>query len=97
MNPSLPSPLPRGDRRLLHIVRRLVPLSQREEWSRSWGAELWCSHHAPRGAGAQSLFLGVLQDALWLRGEQVRYAVSGTAILCLVTLIVFIGVSAYLS
>lgn len=93
MNPSLPSPLPRGDRKLLRFVCRLVPFNQREEWIRSWVAELWCCHHAHRGVRTRTLFFGVLQDALWLRGEQVRQAVSGTAILCLFALLILISVS----
>ncbi len=93
MNPSLPSPLPRWDRKLLRFVCRLVPFSQREEWMRSWAAELWCCHHAHRGVRTRTLFFGILQDALWLRGEQVRRAVSGTADLCLLALLVLVGVS----
>ena len=94
MNPSLPSPLPHADRRLLHIVRRLVPASQREEWTRSWAAELWCSHHAPRGTATRTLFSGVVRDALWLRSEQLDQAVSGTPLLCLLTLLSFVALSA---
>lgn len=93
MNPSLPSPLPRSDRKLLRFVCRFVPFNQQEEWIRSWAAELWCCHHAPCDVRTRTLFFGVLQDALWLRGEQVRQAVSGTAVLCLFALLILIGVS----
>ena len=93
MNPSLPSPLPRVDCKLLGFVCPLVPFNQRQDWIRSWAAELWCCHHAHRGVRTRTLFFGVFQDALWLRGEQIRLAVSGTAVLCLFALLFFVGVS----
>jgi hypothetical protein len=83
MIPALPSPLNRADRLMLAATQWLVPVSYREDWLRSWQAELW--HRSHRGAGrpAPDLFLGVLQDALWLRTETVSRALTGTPSLCI--------------
>lgn len=55
---SLPTPLPSLDRALLRIMRFAVPRAEREEWLRSWQAELWHQHHhasqvnvSPEGLG----------------------------------------------
>jgi len=93
MMPSLPSPLQVRDCRLLHFVRFLVPAVDREEWVRSWAAELWCFRHTARPLDQRSLFFGVVQDAFWLRAECARNALSGTATLCLLTLLLLVMVA----
>ena len=97
MSHELPSPLPRYDRNLLSAVARIVPASERVEWSRIWQAELWHMHH--RGhptsrwrrtltvAMTTDLSIGLTRDALWLRGEGWRRALSGTPALCLGSLL----------
>ena len=94
MSPVLPLPLPLFDTQLLRISERIVPIAERAEWSRSWQAELWHLHHRTRSRNhLQSLALridlsiGVLRDALWLRTESWRRAFSGTALLCLASLL----------
>ena len=97
MTPLHPaSPLPVFDRRLLSAVERIVPAAERPEWSRTWHAELWHMHHRTRArrthSGAQTLALisdlsiGLTRDALWLRTESWRRALSGTPTLCLASL-----------
>lgn len=92
MRHLLPSPLPRFDRNLLRVVRRLVPGDEREEWSRTWEAELWHLHHRRRAHGvrprriASSLSVGLTRDALWLRTERLRRSYTGTPALCLAAL-----------
>ena len=92
---SLPSPLPIFDRKLLNTVERIVPAADREEWSRAWQAELWYVHHRRRHHGMQSLAImtdlavGLTRDALWMRTENWRITLSGTAALCLGSLAVF--------
>jgi hypothetical protein len=91
--PTLPNPLPNFDRRLLHAIERIVPAAQRPEWSRTWHAELWHMHHRSRARRARSralslalisdLSIGLTRDALWLRTESWRRALSGTPTLCL--------------
>ena len=90
--PSLSS-LPLFDRSLLRTLEGLVPQADRDEWSRAWQAELWHVHH--RGAqtrkrsavATRDLCVGILRDACWLRSESWRRALSGTAILCLASLL----------
>ena len=84
--------LPPFDRKLLGVVERLVPLAQREEWSRAWQAELWHMHHR-RGQRHGSALLamadfsiGLTRDALWLRTESWRRTFTGTAVLCTASL-----------
>ena len=85
----IPSSLPLLDQRLLHMVERIVPAADREEWSRAWQAELWYAHHRGRHRGRQRLAImsdlavGLTRDALWLRTESWRATLSGTAALCL--------------
>jgi hypothetical protein len=91
MSFQLPSPLPVFDRVLLRAVRHAVPLAEREEWLRSWQADLWHMHHLRgRRVGVLRLTIdlptGILLDALWLRTECWRRTFGGTPILCLVTL-----------
>lgn len=93
MSPTLPSPLPLFDRKLLAAIERIVPAAERADWSRSWHAELWHLHHRRnRPSRTQALTLladlsiGILRDALWLRSESWRRAYSGTALLCVASL-----------
>ncbi len=79
--------------RLLPVAARLVPPGEREEWSRGWQAELWHMHDRGRGAGrgrpAELLdfYVGLVLDALWLRGELWRRRLEGTPALCLAGLV----------
>ena len=81
------------ERNLLSIVRRLVPAYEREEWSRTWQAELWYMHrrsrhrHVSPVAGIVDLSIGLTRDALWLRTEKWRVGSSDTATLCLASLL----------
>jgi hypothetical protein len=85
--------LPGFERNLLSIVRRLVPAHEREEWSRTWQAELWYMHqrsrhrHVSPVAGVIDLSIGLTRDALWLRTEKWRVGSSDTATLCLASLL----------
>jgi hypothetical protein len=84
---------PRFERHLLSTVGRLVPAHEREEWSRTWQAELWYMRQRSRHrhvsplAGITDLSIGLTRDALWLRTEDWRLAVGDTATLCLVSLL----------
>jgi hypothetical protein len=84
--------LPPFDRKLLGVVERLVPIAEREEWSRTWKAELWHMHHrrGPRHRSAimsmADFSIGLTRDALWLRTESWRRAYTGTALLCIASL-----------
>jgi hypothetical protein len=81
-------PLPTFDRNLLLMVERIVPADERAEWTRGWRAELWHGHYYGRTYRATTeLTAGLIRDALWLRGESWRRAFSGTATLCLASLI----------
>jgi hypothetical protein len=91
--------LPPFDRKLLDMVERLVPLAEREEWSRVWQAELWHMHHR-RGLRHRSARLamadfsiGLTRDALWLRTESWRRTFTGTALLCIASLFGLIAVA----
>jgi hypothetical protein len=89
VRPALPS----FERNLLSLVRRLVPTHEREEWSRTWQAELWYMHQRSRHrhvsplAGILDLSIGLTRDALWLRTERWRVVSSDTATLCLASLL----------
>jgi hypothetical protein len=86
--------LPRFERCLLTTVGRLVPVQDRDEWSRTWQAELWYMHqrshhrHISPLAGITDLSIGLMRDALWLRTEGWRLNFSDTATLCLASLLV---------
>lgn len=93
MGSGLPSPLPRLYRAMLRCAEWLVPAEGRDEWRRSWQAELW--HALNVGAGrrkasgglrALDLAAGVALDAWWLRTDAWRRTYRGTAGLCLVSL-----------
>ncbi|MGB9417217.1 MAG: hypothetical protein WCB58_12960 [Acidobacteriaceae bacterium] len=93
MSPLLSPTLPDFERNLLHIVRRLVPSHERDEWSRTWQAELWYMHqrsrhrHVSPVAGILDLSIGLTRDAVWLRTEKWRVAFSDTAMVCLASLL----------
>lgn len=86
MIPALPSPLSRADHLLLTATRWLVPVTEREEWLRSWQAELWYRSHGRNARSAPGLVFGVVQDALWLRFEALRQGLIGTPTLCILLL-----------
>jgi hypothetical protein len=92
MRPVTPSPLPLFDRNLLRAVEKIVPTAEREEWSRTWRAELWHMHHRRRNRRTQNLritidlSIGLTCDALWLRTDSWSRALSGTPTLCLASL-----------
>jgi hypothetical protein len=90
MSHSLPSPLPPFDRWLLRSVMRLVPVAEREEWCRTWEAELWhmrySSRRRPAIALVSDLSIGLTRDALWLRTNSWTRTFSGTPTLCLAIL-----------
>lgn len=92
MSCGLPSPLPRLYRTVLRCAEWLVPGDGRDEWRRSWQAELWHVHHGAdrrRALGelrALDLAVGVALDAWWLRTDAWRRAYHGTAGLCLASL-----------
>ena len=87
MMPELPSPLARADRLLIAATKWLVPTAERQDWLRSWKAELWYRSHRRSTQPTPALFFGVLQDALWLRTESVSRAVTGTPSLCILLLV----------
>jgi len=91
MSPVAASPLPFFDRNLLRAVEKIVPAGEREEWSRTWRAELWHMHHqARRGKDfgiTADLSIGLMCDALWLRTDSWGRALSGTPALCLASLL----------
>lgn len=102
MSHGLPSPLPLFDRTLLRTVGKVVPSSEREEWSRTWQAELWHIYHRSRNRRSRTfgviadLSVGLTCDAVWLRTDSWRRAFSGTAILCLGSLLGLCVLSAVL-
>jgi hypothetical protein len=93
MNHAVRPTLPRFERNLLSAVRTLVPTHEREEWSRTWQAELWHLHHRSRRrqvsalSGIADLSIGLTRDALWLRTESWRLTFGDTATWCLVLLL----------
>ena len=93
MSLSSRGPLPVFDRNLLRTVEFIVPPTEREEWLRSWQAELWHLHHRTSNRRAQTmvvvtdLSIGIIRDACWLRSHSWRRALSGTATLCVGSLL----------
>jgi hypothetical protein len=80
------SPLSRFDCKMLRVAGLAVPREQRDEWNRVWQAELWHVRHRrgeAAGRAVADLSVGLICDALWLRGESWRRMLSGTAALCL--------------
>jgi hypothetical protein len=107
MSHNLPSPLPLFDRNLLRTVEKVVPSAEREEWSRTWQAELWHMHHRSRNRRGNSrsqslaittdLSIGLTRDAFWLRTDSWRRIFSGTTTLCLVSLAGLCLLSAFIA
>ena len=94
MKPVSCSSLPPGDRTLIRFGQRLVPESNRVEWLRHWHAEL-CHLRSRRGpvCGKHNLARGLLLDAAWLRKENWRLNLSGSASLCLTLLALLLSVA----
>lgn len=92
MSQPLPSPLPAFDCNLLRAVEKIVPSAERDDWSRTWRAELWHLHHRshPHPVSifgiSTDLSIGLVRDALWLRTESWRHSYTGTPTLCLASL-----------
>lgn len=88
-----PSTLPLFHRAVLRSMKHLVPLSERDEFLRSWHAELWhIDHCVPRRRLSAlrlhlDLPLGVASDALWLRTHSLRRSFAGTPTLCIASLL----------
>ena len=88
-----PLPLPALNRLVLRSVQHLVPVSEGDDFLRSWQAELFHMHHCvPRGRLSTvrlhiDLPLGVVSDALWLRTHSLRRSLAGTPALCLASLL----------
>jgi hypothetical protein len=95
-------PLPPFERRLLNAAERLVPRSEREDWRRSWTAELWCGRNRrglsqPISGRGDRLLAGLLRDACWLRAESWRRLLRGTALLCIASILALCVLSAALN
>jgi hypothetical protein len=103
MSHMLPSPLALLDRGFLRFVQKFVPRAEREEWLRSWQAELWHMHHVTqiRRTGALRLTIdlpiGIVLDAFWLRTNSWRRTFSGTSILCIISLQALCLLSAFMA
>jgi hypothetical protein len=88
-----PSLLPLFHRIVLRSVKNLVPVSERDEFLRSWHAELWHMNHGARRRRLSAirlhvdLPLGVALDALWLRTHSLRRSFAGTPTLSIVALL----------
>jgi hypothetical protein len=90
MSPLAQSPLTAFDRALLRAGEKIVPSPEREEWSRTWRAELWHMHHRRHQQSLRmtvDLSIGLMCDAMWLRADCWSRALSGTPALCLGTLL----------
>ena len=90
-------PLPRSDRHLLDLLALVVPCQDRDEWTRTWYAELWHVHHAARYRAHRAvagLAIGVACDAMWMRTDSLKRRWAGTAALCLAELCGLIGLAA---
>jgi hypothetical protein len=84
------STLPKSDQLLLRGIGYIVPQMNRDEWLRSWEAELWWCRHPLSGEAhyelSTDLSIGLCRDALWLRLESWLRLLRGTAVLCLLLL-----------
>lgn len=93
MRQPLASSLPLLDRNLLRAVEKVVPTEEREEWARTWQAELWHMRHCSRNRRSSfsgittDLSIGLIRDALWLRTDNWRRSFTGTPTLCLASLL----------
>lgn len=97
MTLSVDSALPESDRLFLRVIGCIVPPSDRDDWLRSWEAELWWRRYPPSREAHHEVFtdlsIGLCRDALWLRLDSWRRGLRGTATLCLFVL----GTSCFLS
>lgn len=90
-----PCSLPLVHRAVLRVMQHVVPPPERDDFLRSWHAELFHMHHCvPRGRLSAlrlhiDLPLGVASDALWLRTHNLRRSLTGTPALCIASLLVF--------
>ena len=90
---SRPSSLLLFHRAVLRSVQHVVPRGDRDDFLRSWRAELYHMQHCvPRGRIGALRFhldlpLGVTADAFWLRTHSLRRALAGTPSLCIASLI----------
>ena len=88
-----PSSLPLFQRILLRSARHLVPPADRDDFLRSWHAELYHMHHCvprPRLSSVRlhlDLPLGIASDALWLRTHSLCRSLAGTPTLCVGSLV----------
>jgi hypothetical protein len=103
MSQMPPSTLPLFDRGLLRAAARLVPAADREDWLRAWQAELWHMHHRSRRHGLRAFMsvadrsIGLTCDALWLRTDSWGRIWSGTAALCIASLLALCLLSAVIA
>jgi hypothetical protein len=85
--------LPLFQRVFLRCVQHLVPVAERNDFLRSWHAELYhIDHCVPRRRLSAlrmhvDLPLGVASDALWLRTHSLRRSLGGTPTLCIASLL----------
>lgn len=90
---SRPSPLPFFHRAVLRAAQRVVPFAEREDFLRTWHAELYhMLHCVPRRRLSAlrlhvDLPLGVASDAAWLRTHSLRRRLEGTPALCIASLL----------
>lgn len=93
--------LPRRDQNLLRGIGFLVPTVDREEWIRSWQAELWCRRYSTNSPRSVVFFtdlsMGLCHDALWLRLSSWEALLRGTAVLCLLSLLACCSVATLLA
>ena len=81
------------NQRIMSLAARIVPANERAEWLRVWHAELWHMHdrdlnrHVKKTGRVAGLSAGIVRDALWLRTENWRCSLRGSASLCLATLL----------
>lgn len=99
MSPKLHLQLLPFERKLLRSAGRFVPCAEREEWRRSWTAELWHIRNLGQGTRRRfsrsgDLLPGLIRDALWLRTESWSRALRGTALICLLALLGLCALSA---
>jgi hypothetical protein len=82
-------------RAVLGAMQYMVPLAERDDFLRSWRAELYHMYYCiPRRRFSAlrldiDLPLGVASDALWLRTHSLRRSLAGTPVLCIASLLVF--------
>jgi hypothetical protein len=88
-----PCSLSFAHRTVLRATRLVVPPAERDDFLRSWHAELYHMRHCvPRRRLSVlrlhvDLPLGVASDALWLRTHSLRRSLAGTPALCIASLL----------